>query len=438
MLINYFLSFITIVFCFIGFLVAYNKISKNKPKKLSKKNTIILLVLSTIQYNVTLLVYSYMKIFISFSLIFIMLKVEFKENNKITLIKLVLIYLYELAIETILSFILILTGLSNIQIFDKKLLLVKNLFSILVILILMLVFSIKSNIRFCKKLIKYVIKKKSSIIFKFLIALFIFVSLSIFSFVININQENYLITIMFLFITINCFYITINYYNKLNLEIEKQEILLEYILKYEKLLEKDSINRHELLNDLIILSSYKDKNSKEFSSTLNGMIKEYCKINNNEYKNIKNIPSGIKGIIYYKINDINHENIKLKFYCSKNIDKFICNYNNKKYLKICKSLGIFLDNAIESAKSSTEKLIIIDIYEEDDNLIFYIENSISGTVNIKKIKRKYESTKGQGRGLGLYIVKNLLRNNNDIKYEQELKNNRFVTKLILSSSKNKT
>ena len=62
---------------------------------------------------------------------------------------------------------------------------------------------------------------------------------------------------------------------------------------------------------------------------------------------------------------------------NKVVDK-IEQIDTKKLTKVCKIIGILLDNSKEAALTSKEKSVIIDIYgNDDDDVIIYIENSIN-------------------------------------------------------------
>ena len=107
---------------------------------------------------------------------------------------------------------------------------------------------------------------------------------------------------------------------------------------------------------------------------------------------------------------------------------------NMKVYEFTKVLGILLDNAIEAASSSKKKYILIDVYDESNTIIFEISNSYTGKMNLESINIKGYSTKGNKRGLGLYIMNNLLIKCNNIKVEQTV-NNRvhiFNTKILVN------
>ena len=65
-----------------------------------------------------------------------------------------------------------------------------------------------------------------------------------------------------------------------------------------------------------------------------------------------------------------------------------------------------------------------------------IDNSFKGNVKMSKISEKNYSTKDKNRGLGLFILNNLIKDNNSIKLEQSLINNIFTSKIIVYKKKN--
>ena len=65
-------------------------------------------------------------------------------------------------------------------------------------------------------------------------------------------------------------------------------------------------------------------------------------------------------------------------------------------------------------------------------MIFYIENSTPTFINMKKLKDKNYSSKGKGRGLGLYIANKLKIQSKQLDYIQYLNSaNNFVTELYI-------
>ena len=75
--------------------------------------------------------------------------------------------------------------------------------------------------------------------------------------------------------------------------------------------------------------------------------------------------------------------------------------------------------------------MIVSIYLEKNKIIVCIENTCEKVVNIEFINKKNYSTKGESRGLGLYILNNLLSKSKNITLKQEYADNYFQSKLII-------
>ena len=116
--------------------------------------------------------------------------------------------------------------------------------------------------------------------------------------------------------------------------------------------------------------------------------------------------------------------------------KDLDNLDSKTLTKVCKILGILLDNAKEAAYESKDKLVVIDLYKEEDNIIIYIENSINedSGMDVNRMKIKGFSTKGKNRGYGLYIVNKLLKESNKILLDQSVKDGKFISIMTIKNN----
>ncbi len=75
---------------------------------------------------------------------------------------------------------------------------------------------------------------------------------------------------------------------------------------------------------------------------------------------------------------------------------------------LCEILGILLDNAIEAALESEEKNVSLKMEESQDAFIFEIFNSTCGAPDSSKMSEKGGTTKGENRGYGLWMVREIL------------------------------
>lgn len=213
-------------------------------------------------------------------------------------------------------------------------------------------------------------------------------------------------------------------------EKQEKETLLEFISKYEKIIDENRINKHEMLNNLIILRSFEDKNTEEYNKVLDDLIVTYDNNSDACIKNISKLPTGLKGILYYKINDMRNKNINLNVNISKRVSSPLEKLPLDEYVILSRIIGIVMDNALEASIKSKEKFVMIEVFEQNDNVIIIIENSYNNKVDINDLKKKNFSTKGKSRGLGLYIANMLLKKSKHIEMTQHAEE-LFITKLTI-------
>ena len=215
-------------------------------------------------------------------------------------------------------------------------------------------------------------------------------------------------------------------------ESNKTETLLKYMTKYEQIIDEERMNRHETLNNLLLLKSIKDKNSIDFDVSMKDIICLYEKNGKETIKNIGTLPTGLKGILYYKIDNMKKLDIDVMARISNTASPIIEELKGKDYNSVCKILSILLDNANEAACESEEKSVLIDISALDGTLNIIVENSFKDKVNIKKLHNRYYSTKGNGRGLGLFLANKIVKENNNVNLVQKIHGDRFVSEIIVN------
>ena len=105
---------------------------------------------------------------------------------------------------------------------------------------------------------------------------------------------------------------------------------------------------------------------------------------------------------------------------------------SKLYYKVCKIVGILIDNAIEAAVDTKEKFILIEMFKQKNTLNIIIENSFNNSVDLNDINKKGFSTKGKNRGYGLHIVNKLVKSSDDIFFKQSISNSKFLSELKIT------
>lgn len=103
-------------------------------------------------------------------------------------------------------------------------------------------------------------------------------------------------------------------------------------------------------------------------------------------------------------------------------------------LALVRLLNILLTNAIEAAQVSEEKRIDLALFRSDQGLEMILENSRpSGELNIQKIFQPDWSTKGSGRGTGLFTVQRILNHEEAMLLETEIGSRHFTQHLTIRS-----
>lgn len=183
-----------------------------------------------------------------------------------------------------------------------------------------------------------------------------------------------------------------------------------------------SIGGYTSLNDINGLKAYykdikKDCNEINSLSTLNPAI-----VNN----------PALYNLITTKYNLA--KTYKIDF----NIEVFIdLNALSFPIYKITRILGILLDNAIESAKESNDKVINLRIYNKPkmSKQVIIVENTYnkSKSINIDKIFEKGYSTKENNTGLGLWEIQNTVKKNNNLNLYTHIEDDYFIQEFEIST-----
>lgn len=422
------LCIISIVFCYYAHIKSYSNIFNNRIRNFKITDLLLILIIIVITYYNTFYNNGFSKIIISFISILFVLKNVFKEKFKIACLKSILIYLIGFSIETILGICMVYFQYNSLlQINDNVIF--KVLFSILMMLILILLSKINVTKKICNKMYCLMCKMFNmsvlitiSVFILVLLTYYLIIATDVYSILAIIS----LIIILFLLI-----FISIYQSIKIKVTIDKQEVLLNFMREYEMIIDKERIDRHEMVNNLLVLKSIKNKNSKNYDKILNDILLTYQ--SNKTPKGLYELPSGLKGLFYYKIYDMRNNNIETFINISNKILKDLDNLDSKTLTRVCKILGALLDNAKEAAKDSKEKLVVIDLYKEKGNIFIYIENSINSNnkIDLNNIKIKGFSTKGKNRGYGLYLVDKILDSGSNLELIQEIKDNKFISILTI-------
>ena len=246
---------------------------------------------------------------------------------------------------------------------------------------------------------------------------------------------NYFVNVMVIMIFLIIPYIFIkerNNYHQLSAEYDS---LFNYIQTFEDWIEKEQLNRHEYKNQLAVLRCLTKEN--KVKEKIDEILEDSINIEGQASTNLKNLPKGgIKGLMYYKAAIAQKHKIKLTADVSIESKGILTKLTEKEIRVLCKLIGIYFDNAIEAAAESRKKIVSIEIYELKNKVSIVFSNTFKKHKNINDRNKKGVSSKGAGRGNGLYFASKLIKENPWIEEKQEIIDNYYIQQLIIKQENN--
>lgn len=245
-----------------------------------------------------------------------------------------------------------------------------------------------------------------------------------------VTANNYHI-LLFLFIILNFYYcISIsNIIKTLKLAANNQKILnLEsYNKSISAAYDETRTFKHDSNNIFQAIGGYISTNNMDG-------LKEYYSQLFPEIKNMNNLsklnPTLINNPAIYGLLVEKHFKA-LNYNVDINLDILLdLNTLNVKIFEFTRILGILVDNAIETAKDCSEKIVNICFRTQNNKQLLIVENTYSNKeVCIDKIFEKGFSTKPNNTGLGLWEVRKILNKNTNLNLYTSKNNDFFMQQL---------
>lgn len=419
------MNFVGYVACYLAILLnsyvlfwCYSKTGvERKTSKL--KCLLSILTVSLSVFVVNMFITKSLKFILIYIIMCLFFYYNFGEKNKIIalFVRTLIIYVVMIISDVFSSIILMQFDFSSMM---NKINYLKALGTLLNSVSMFILFNLDKLVIIIKKILTIIVSSKNSVVFTFCFLTFIAII------IIDCFHKDYatistflLSSVILIFLIFLIAILLYQYFKRKTAEDEKQQ-LQALMHEYENVLNQTSENRHEMLNDLLILRSIADKNSSEFTRTLDGIIRQYDTKKFKKYTSLAKLPTGVKGMIYYKIafikeNEINFDTVVngVDYAKFEAMDKEL-------YYKVCKILGILMDNAIDACVDSDKKKLVVSVYTENEDLCVEIDNSYSGIIDTDEIKKKGYTTKGKNHGYGLTILNRIVDETKELEFEQSI------------------
>lgn len=282
---------------------------------------------------------------------------------------------------------------------------------------------VSKNVRKLNEIIK---KNNKDWIYIILVMILMVLLMTFNRYKMNSSIEYYIYIVIIIFVVVSFVYVIYNKFQRQAME-DKYNESMEYVLRYEKIINEQGKKNHEYNNQLMVIKGYINK-PERLSEYLDEVIGEHKTGQNYTVKQLGFLPDGgVKGLLYHKLSKMEDNNIKYYLYVDQNLkDKDTESFDLKTYRDLTKLLGVFLDNAIDAALKSEEKEIEVELKDKDDCLLLTISNTYDKNTDINKVGKSGFTTKGVGHGFGLSIVKDIAKTNSEIETFSSKESDKFI------------
>lgn len=374
--------------------------------------------------------------FLSFILIVtIILKFILKINDKKIILYPLNTQIILVFSEILISFLLVLFGLDSVSIVNNPF---YNLLAIFLIsLLATIIIFIKPIRTLIKKELGLFERNRKLLKYTYILILLLYL-ISLKNGLEFLLEANYYINILFILSIVVVVIIVLEKGIKSEQLKEEYQQMLNYVSKYEKIITEQGKANHEFKNQLMVIRGYAQMNSTKLIEYIDSITEDTRKTQSSYMiSQLNKFPDGgIKGLLYYKLATMVEENISYDLQVEPGVKIKLSKLSVVMYKNITKILGVLLDNAIDASKKSKLKKIIISVEKDNKNVIFTIQNSYKGKIELSKFGTGY-TTKGNKHGYGLKLVKDIIDESKQFDIEKNYDKEYFYTRLIVKINNKK-
>lgn len=255
----------------------------------------------------------------------------------------------------------------------------------------------------------------------------------------NLTKINLMIQVSYLFIFTTLFVLLIKKFkeeNRLMYSKMQQSLHNEYVTSLEAINRDMQKFRHDYLNILITMEGYIAKrdidelevyfNNKIVKAEHDTLVKSLV------MKNVSNLEVlELKGLLLTKLLLAVEKNITVQIEIPEMITFIPIDV-----IDFSRILGIFIDNAIEASESADIPTINIAILRTSQNsILFVVQNSFSGEIDINQIYKNNFSTKNDNRGFGLKNALEIINGYSNVFLSTRVENEMFIQEVELIGRK---
>jgi len=223
-------------------------------------------------------------------------------------------------------------------------------------------------------------------------------------------------------------------YNKVS---DKYNVAINSLNDYENMMTKYRISNHENKNLLLTIRAMIINQEKDIPKYIDSIVDQKYKDDEKLLLDMAIIPSGgLRATIYSEILKIKDNKVNYSLIIDKNLKTVdLIELNTDTIVDICKIIGVFIDNAIEAVEKLKRKMIMIELYLENNNLNIKVTNNYKRNIDIERIHDEGYTTKSGNHGYGLSLVRKIILSNDIFENNTNISKNTFSQTLIIKYKK---
>ena len=306
-------------------------------------------------------------------------------------------------------------------------------------IMIFLIIVILTELKFYRSIYKIILKIKDKTS-KYQIVYFVMIAIISYNviFIMTFHHENLLIMIL-----VNIAILLVYAYSVLsNLKIRSKYFSLsskytdsiKNLKEYEKMIDVYRISNHENKNQMLTIRNMIINKDEKVVNYIDKIVDNKLKDDDKIMYETSIIPEGgLRASIYSKMLLMKSKKVNYTL----NVDREVRNVNlsllkDRTILNICKIVNVFLDNAIDAALETDNPSVGIQLYVDND-FIIEISNKFEGRVNVEEIYDEGYTTKANGHGYGLALVKSIINNSKILENQIEIVADIFIQKLTIKN-----
>ncbi|GFI44583.1 sensor histidine kinase DpiB [Lachnospiraceae bacterium] len=217
--------------------------------------------------------------------------------------------------------------------------------------------------------------------------------------------------------------------------VEYLKNLNEYTKNLEMVYQNLRSFRHDYFNIMASLAAYIDaKNYDELETFFYRHILPMQKnltLKNSALNNLLHIHIlELKSILYTKLLLAVNQDIEVNIDIPDEIDSVAMDP-----VDMTRMFGIYLDNAIEACLQTERPVVNLHVGKMKQDIVFIISNTfIDNGLSVTQMYKKGVTTKGDGHGIGLHNVSEILNRYNNIYHETLMREGLFIQQVQISKS----